>query len=88
MIFHQLGVRIAGSARHACGEYLPEQRFLRHDVSPSGSCKVKVAVFRQKHQIELGWSVGADRHRLKARLFIPVGEGDNRVGVREIVVEW
>jgi hypothetical protein len=53
MVFHQLCVRVAGSARHTCAGYLPEQRFLRRDVSPLGTCKMKLALLREQHQIGL-----------------------------------
>jgi len=49
---------------------------------------LKGAVLRQQHQVELAWSVRADGHRLKTCLFISVGEGENRIVVREVVVEW
>ncbi len=88
MFFHQLRVRVAGGTRQARGEYVREQRLLRQNVSPSASREVKVAVLRQQHQIQLAGSVWADCHRLKTRLIMAVGEGDNRVIIREIVVQW
>ena len=46
-----------------------------------------VALLRQQHQIESLRRIGASLHRLKARLLIPIRKGNNRVVVREIIVD-